>query len=459
MSVAQRQRVVCPRCASPVAGDFKYCPACAFRLKAGAPDRLELPPRRAGVSAWLLGLAMATVLGGLAAVGVVLFRERVELTAPPSRGPSTKRTAVDLTVATLPASMVTVPEGVADWATVEEGGKLVVRERWVRALKVMAFEVTRRLYAEYLADLGERVREGQGPGDTLLRIWRPTTSANRAYARHYLMEWIDAYLQHAVGTGMTRTAALEPLLAYLPEEKREADLSPREFASEIYFPWPDDLGLLTAAPPSWAYVSPFGLLSWTLPEGTEQLPITGVAWTDANAFALWAREELGGGLNLRLPVEGEWQRVAHGNHPPPPPGDEERVGRDWPWGNEPLLRACNNVQFWPEGSTPRLQAVDWRYLDENADGQPVGDETEDGIYGMAGNAREWTLTDQRPLAYAERWWVHWNEEHEDQPGLAATRGGSYQRGIYECTVTRRIDEPKAARREDVGFRLVADAVL
>lgn len=460
MAVAPRTRVVCPRCASPVTGDFKYCPSCACRLKAGTPDLPE--PPRSPPSPWTvaLGVGMTALLAALVIVGVVIFQEPAEPPAETPRMLAAKRSAIDLTVLTLPSCMVTVGEGVADWVSEQEDGQSVLRERWARPLNVMAFEVTRRLYAEYLTALAERVRAGRGPGPGLERIWHPTSEAERVYAQRYLAEWAESWVQHAAARGMGRAEALEPLLAYVPEDLRAPSLTTSELALRVPFPWPDDLGLLAAAPPAWAYLSTFGLLlALPMPAGTERLPVTGVAWTDAAAFAAWAREELGGGLALRLPVEGEWQRIAHSGRPPPPPGDEERVGRAWPWGNEPLLRACNNAQLWPDGATPRLQPVDLRYLDEDDLGRAVSDETDDGVVGMAGNAREWTLTDQPPLKAGSRYWVHWRAQDEAGQGRAAVRGGSYLRGIYECTVQRRTEEPKAARLDDVGFRLVADAVL
>ena len=227
-----------------------------------------------------------------------------------------------------------------------------------------------------------------------------------------------------------------------------------DIAQRVPFPWPVELGLLAATPPSWAYPNSFGVVVSALPAGTEHLPVTEVAWTDATSFALWAREAHEGDLRLRLPVEGEWLRIAHSNNPPAPQ-ELKIVTWDWPWGNEPLLRACNNRLFWPDGYPSRLQSVDWRYQDENAHGKIVGDQTRDGILGMAGNAREWTFPDQTLDARGRRW-VHWDESSRSEV-MAPTRGGSYLRGIYDCQVTSRILEATVARREDVGFRLVATA--
>ena len=112
MAVSQRMRVTCPRCATPVTGDFKYCPACAFRLKLGTPEA-PLPPARAGLSAWLLGVGALALLGGLVAMGVVLFRER-EGTTQPTRLPLPRISAATLTLASLPSFMRTLEEGIAD---------------------------------------------------------------------------------------------------------------------------------------------------------------------------------------------------------------------------------------------------------------------------------------------------------------------------------------------------------
>ncbi len=452
MAVTQRLRVTCPRCATPVTGDFKYCPACAFRLKLGTLEA-PLPPARVGLSAWLLGVGAIALLAGLVSMGVVLFREREGPTGSPPP-PLPRVSAATLTIASLPGFMRTLDEGIADYVYEQEAGELVARPRYVLPLKVLAFEVTRRLFAEYLADLAERVQSGGRPGETLLAIWDAREPAQIAYAQSYLMEWLEAFLRHANERGLAREEALEPLLQYLPEDERRPGLKANDIAVRVPFPWPPELGLLTAAPPSWAYVNRFGLVVSAVPEGTEHLPVTEVAWTDANAFAMWAREELGGDLRLRLPVEGEWLRIAHSNHPPAPP-DLKIETWDFPWGNEPLVRACNNRLFWPEGFPPRLQSVDWRYLDENRDRRMVDDMTRDGVFGMSGNAREWAFPDQvRPLRVGQRLLVHWDESTSSD-GMAPTRGGSYLLGLSDCTVTSRVSEPMVARREDIGFRLVA----
>ena len=40
------RRTACPRCGASVGGDFKFCPACAYRLRPGAAPTPPPPPRK-----------------------------------------------------------------------------------------------------------------------------------------------------------------------------------------------------------------------------------------------------------------------------------------------------------------------------------------------------------------------------------------------------------------------------
>ncbi|MHC5012493.1 MAG: formylglycine-generating enzyme family protein, partial [Planctomycetota bacterium] len=181
-----------------------------------------------------------------------------------------------------------------------------------------------------------------------------------------------------------------------------------------------------------------------LPEGTENFPVTEISWHDAMGFAEWASKRIG--EPLRLPLEEEWYRAGHG------------MGKDWkkyryPWGEDALRYACNNLNFWGEIDVPRPQTVDYRY--SQRDGT-----TPEGLWAMSGNAAEWAM--------------NWIAEKRDNgtpddptddffvPQLdpearadAPTMGGSFLDGIGDCTVdsysVRRLD--KRTRRVNVGFRL------
>jgi len=97
------------------------------------------------------------------------------------------------------------------------------------------------------------------------------------------------------------------------------------------------------------------------PENKPNHPVIGVSWKAANEYAKW--------VGKRLPTEEEWEAAARG---------KERYA--FPWGNDFRKNKCNSsdaninstteVGYYPEGVSPS------------------------GCLDMAGNAWEWTSTDQ-----------------------------------------------------------------
>ncbi len=167
------------------------------------------------------------------------------------------------------------------------------------------------------------------------------------------------------------------------------------------------------------------------PAGSEKLPVTGVSWEDANAFAKWAGK--------RLPTEEEWEYAARGSNP----------DNLYPWGPKWLDGAANAIK--DTGGASQLMPV----------GQLASGASQFGVLDMIGNAWEWTASD-----------------YKEYPGgkvippvagyknLKVIRGGSFDTIFSDATATLRTGWP--ASRNDwpkgvapdyskTGFRLAQDA--
>lgn len=191
-----------------------------------------------------------------------------------------------------------------------------------------------------------------------------------------------------------------------------------------------------SAPPQWQ----------TGPPSDGRLPVTGVSFDDAQAYAAW--------IGKRLPTVEEWAWAARG---------AER--RRFPWGNGP-----------PDGTRANYADaetdVPWNdpeHSDGYAGPAPVGSylagATPHGLLDMAGNAREWTATavlaivdtsDNHIWSYSQRHLVP--EDRRSRPVVMHyVRGGGWLNAADDLRCSDVRMTPPETRHEALGFRCVKDA--
>lgn len=187
----------------------------------------------------------------------------------------------------------------------------------------------------------------------------------------------------------------------------------------------------------------------------DDYPVVGVTWGQANAFSAWRtkfwsdyREARGEAINdpFRLPTESEWEYAARGGKDMSP----------YPWGG-PYLRntkGCLLANFKPgRGNYPD----DGGFYTVRADAYWPNDY---GLFNMAGNASEWTVTAYHPAAYS---FVHdlnpdirYDAKDDDPITLKrkVIRGGSWKDiGYYLQTGVRHWEYQDSAKSY-IGFRNV-----
>ncbi len=163
--------------------------------------------------------------------------------------------------------------------------------------------------------------------------------------------------------------------------------------------------------------------------GRDRRPVTGVSWTDAQAYADWLSASTG--HRYRLPTEAEWEFAARG-------GTETFY---W-WGND--------------GDASKANCFDCAGEWSGSQTAPVGTFAANpmGLYDTAGNALEWVQDCYRE-SYAGA----------PQDGSAVdsancttrvARGGSYRSVLDKLRSAGRAQYSPDTRLDQLGFRLVRE---
>lgn len=164
-----------------------------------------------------------------------------------------------------------------------------------------------------------------------------------------------------------------------------------------------------------------------IPDGKEKHPVVDVSWEDAMQYCEWLTSSLGGNDTVRLPTEAEWEYVAAGT------GEKTRK---YPWGDEEPDKDRANYGG-NEGNTTEV------------DGYPNG-ATPDGVYDLAGNVWEWTLSEYKDYPY------QYDDGRNSIKGgeTRVVRGGSFGRYSSGLRSAFRLRSLPDYRCGVIGFRVV-----
>lgn len=156
------------------------------------------------------------------------------------------------------------------------------------------------------------------------------------------------------------------------------------------------------------------------PPDDQHLPVVGVSWFEAWAYARW--------VGKQLPSDAEWTKAAAW----PVESAPGRVAqRRYPWGESFDVRRAHLYGSGHSAPVP---------VDEFPGGTSVG-----GIHQLIGNVWEWTST---PLADAADPTLHVSES------VMSVRGGAFDTYFEnQATCHFQSGEQALARRRNIGFRL------
>jgi len=157
-------------------------------------------------------------------------------------------------------------------------------------------------------------------------------------------------------------------------------------------------------------------------DGEEDLPVVGVSWYEAAAYARW--------IGKRLPTEAQWECAALGVAPARGQGTFGK--QRFPWGESYATGVANLRDNGLRKRTPV--------------GSRPGDRSPLGCLDMGGNVREWTCS-----AY-ERYPGSECEDNSFDSGMISVRGACWYDSFVWADVTLRRAVAKGTRDPRTGFR-------
>ncbi|HEY5511456.1 MAG TPA: SUMF1/EgtB/PvdO family nonheme iron enzyme [Prolixibacteraceae bacterium] len=209
---------------------------------------------------------------------------------------------------------------------------------------------------------------------------------------------------------------------------------------------------------TYAFNEPWAKLYFSHP-GFDEYPVVGVSWKQAKAFCMWRTNFKNKSLSgkgdytvqdYRLPSEAEWELAARG-------GLDNSM---YPWGGyyTRSKTGCFLANFKPmrgnysdDGGKASVKVATY---------EPNGY----GLYDMAGNVAEWTITAYDESTYNFMHDMNPNFEYnalsDDPPTMKrkVIRGGSWKDIAYYIQVGTRTFEYQDTAKSYVGFRCVRSSI-
>jgi gliding motility-associated lipoprotein GldK len=187
----------------------------------------------------------------------------------------------------------------------------------------------------------------------------------------------------------------------------------------------------------------------------DNYPVVGVNWRQARAFCVWRTQLYNSNKKnkkdvvlseFRLPTEAEWEWAARGGH----------LLTTYPWGGPFTVNenGCFLANFKPRRGN---YVADGGLRTIIVGHYPPNDF---GLYDMAGNVSEWTLSAYDPTSYNFTWDMNpnytYNAKEDDPPVLKrkVIRGGSWKDIKYYLQVFIRDYEYQDTTKSYIGFRCI-----